>query len=202
MGNVRIYVEGNSRKYHHDLREGFRSFLTELLEAVRPQWGIKIIMCGSRWGAFDDFKEAIGLYENDFCVLMIDSERPFTSGNQWGHLRSFESWPFDNWDNNRCYLMTQIMEAWFFADIDTVESYYGQHFRRNAMGNTANIETIPKQQLEERLKAATKDTQKGEYSKGKHSGAILRLINPDNVRARSPQCNRMFTEIPAALQSL
>jgi hypothetical protein len=37
------------------------------------------------------------------------------------------------------------------------------------------------------MKQATKDCQKGEYSKGQHSFQILALIDPAKVRAASPK---------------
>jgi hypothetical protein len=100
--------------------------------------------------------------------------------------------------------MVQAMEAWFFADIDAVADFYGQHFNRNAMGNTTDIESIPRNDLIKRLEQATSDKRlrKGKYHKGNHSGFILRRIDPQKAQDRSRHCKRIFVEIPKAIAGL
>lgn len=108
--------------------------------------------------------------------------------------------------DDHCYLMAQAMEAWFFADIDAVAEFYGQHFNRNAMGNTQDIESIPKKDLIRRMAQATSHRElirgKGKYHKGNHSGFILLKIDPLKVRDRLPHCQRIFVEIPKAIAGL
>jgi hypothetical protein len=100
--------------------------------------------------------------------------------------------------------MVQAMEAWFFSDIDAVADFYGQHFNRNAMGKTADVESISKKDLYARLAQATSDKRltKGKYDKGNHSGFILRKLDPQRVQERSPHCERIFVEIPKAIAGL
>ena len=81
--------------------------------------------------------------------------------------------------------MVQVMETWFLADVNTLESYYGQGFRRQALPQNPNIEDVPKLDLENRLNQATRDTQKGPYSKGKHSYEILERLDPAKVAGAS-----------------
>lgn len=202
MRRVWIYTEGNSRKYHNELRDGFREFLDELRTTLKPTWDIRIAMCGSRWDAFDDFKIANShATKDDFFVLLIDSEWEVTKTSPWQHLAEKETWKMKGLADDQCYLMVQTTEAWFFADIPAVHEYYGQHFNRNAMGNTDEIENVSKQDLNNRLANATASKQniKGKYHKGNHSGALLRKIDPKKVRKASPHCERIFIEIPAAV---
>lgn len=82
--------------------------------------------------------------------------------------------------------MVQAMEAWFHADKEALAEYYRQGFRAAALGQRRDIENIPKADLYAGLENATKDCQKGAYSKGGHSFEILALIDPAKVTASSP----------------
>lgn len=88
--------------------------------------------------------------------------------------------------------MVQIMEAWFLADLEAIERYYGSNFRANALRGNPRIEEIPKELIYERLKAATRETGKGEYHKTGHAPNLLLAISPDRVRQASPNCQRIF----------
>jgi hypothetical protein len=88
--------------------------------------------------------------------------------------------------------MAQAMEAWFYADKESVKSQYDQHFRESALSSRPNVEEIPKDDLFDGLRRATKDCQKGEYSKGQHSFQILARIDPSRVRAASPHADRLL----------
>jgi hypothetical protein len=84
------------------------------------------------------------------------------------------------------------MEAWFYADKGRLEEYYVQGFRVTALSPRLDIESIPKVDLFASLKRATKDCQKGEYSKGEHSFQILVRIDPAKVRTSSPSAARFL----------
>ncbi|SPF41238.1 hypothetical protein SBA4_2680004 [Candidatus Sulfopaludibacter sp. SbA4] len=62
-----------------------------------------------------------------------------------------------------------------------VASASRQGFPPAALSQNPNIENIPKADLSR----ATKDCQKGEYSKGRNSFEILARIDPTRVRAAS-----------------
>jgi hypothetical protein len=81
--------------------------------------------------------------------------------------------------------MVQTMEAWFHADKDELQRYYGQGFRPASLSPRLDIENIPKGDLFAGLKGATSNCQKGEYSKGEHSFQILARIDPAKVRTSS-----------------
>ncbi len=91
----------------------------------------------------------------------------------------------DGASEDQLQLMVQTMEAWFYADKETLQEYYGKEFRMAALSPQANIENIPKDDRFDGLRRATKNCQKGEYSKGENSFQILRRIAPAKVRASS-----------------
>jgi len=88
--------------------------------------------------------------------------------------------------------MVQMMEAWFYADQQTLQGYFGAHFRINALSGRPQIEDISKVDLLRGLTQATRDCNKGEYSKGRHSFQLLALIDPLKVRSASPRASRFL----------
>jgi hypothetical protein len=87
----------------------------------------------------------------------------------------------------RVHLMVQCMEAWIVADPDTLETFYKQNFKKNCLPTRPNLEDVSKTDLYEKLKNATKDTQKGEYGKIKHASKILLVIDPEKVAKHCPR---------------
>ena len=90
-----------------------------------------------------------------------------------------------------------MMESWFHADKDNLEKFYGSGFKINALKPNPKVEQITKKDLENGLKAATKDTQKGDYfdNKTSHGPKLLALINPDRVRGAAPNCEKLFQAV-------
>ena len=58
------------------------------------------------------------------------------------------------------------------------------------------VEEIPKKDVFEALRTATKDTSKGRYHKTKHAPFLLKLIDPALVKQASAHCRRMFDRVP------
>ena len=193
MVSVRLYVEGGGDRteLRTACRKGFRIFIEQAgLQERMPS----IVACGSRNDAYDRFKTAQA--NGEVAMLLVDAEKPVTAVGPWEHLKGR-----DNWDrpagttNQQCQLMVQVMETWFLADVDALESYYGQGFRRQALPQNPIIEDVPKRDLEIRLNQATRDTQKGPYSKGKHSFEILERLDRAKVVGASPYANRLIEAI-------
>ena len=116
-----------------------------------------------------------------------------------GSVGPREESPGDSWDRPRnssddqLHFMVQTMEAWFYADKDTLRSYFGQEFRLTALSQRDDIENIPRADVISGLVSATRPCEsKGEYSKGQHSFQILELLDPSKVRAASPYADRLL----------
>lgn len=197
MVSIKIYVEGggDSNALKSKCREGFSKFFEKAgLRGHMP----RIIACGSRKSAYDDFCTALsGNKPNEFIILLVDSEDPIPEGCQpWNF---FHNRAGDNWDkptnatNNQAHCMVQCMEAWFLADKDALESYYGQGFNRNVFPGRNDIENISKNHVYQYLKDSTRHSvTKGEYDKSGHSFELLGLINPLLVMDASPSAKRLI----------
>ena len=198
---IRIYIEGggDSKDTKAFLRQGFSLFLRDLVLMAR-QRGIRwqIVTCGSRNSAFDAFRTAIRENPDSFNVLLVDSEAHVET-TPWLHLRRRNEWDGGDLLDDHCQLMTQAMEAWFIADVETLADFYGAGFHRNSLPRNPNVEEIAKAQLEPSLRAATRATQKGEYHKIRHASKLLEIVNVNVVRRASRHCDRLFTILVAKM---
>lgn len=191
--SVKVYVEGggNSKSLKTECRKGFREFIEKTgLVGNMP----RIVACGSRNDAFDDFKTAIT--NGQSALLLVDAEGPVAEQGPWQHLKDRDNWTRPKTaTENHCHLMAQVMESWFLADVDVLSSYYGQNFQKSTLPQNPRIEEVSKQVVERGLRQATRGTSKGAYAKGKHSFAILAELSPVKVRQKSPYAERFLSEL-------
>jgi hypothetical protein len=193
--SIKLYVEGggDSKTLKTACRKGFRQFIERAgLRNRMP----RIVACGGRQNAYDSFKTACGIDEEE-PILLVDSEAPVTN-SAWEHLIGRDGWQRPNGANDhQCHLMIQVMESWFLADRAALASYYGQHFSPNSLPQNSNIEQVSKSDVFNGLKAATRNTQKRDYSKGSHSFEILAKLNPAAVESASPSAKRFLDALRA-----
>ena len=191
--SVRIYVEGggDTSALKSECRRGFREFFAKF---IPPNKQPKVIACGSRREAFDDFRTALRQYPGEHVVLLVDAEAPVDPNKTlWEHLKQRDSWePPAGATEDNTHLMVQCMESWFLGDPETLADYFGQGFQASALPKNPHIEDIAKAAVFRSLEAATRQTKsKGTYSKGGHSFAILARLDPNKVRRASPHAERL-----------
>lgn len=189
---VKVYVEGGGDNKDTTKRcnEGFASYCQKLASTKRR---LSIVACGGRQRAFDRFSIAVrnGL-PGEIYVLLVDSEGPLNSVSPARHLHIRDGWDVSLLERNSVFLMVQAMESWFLADRETLAAFYDGGFLANSLPGSANdIESIPKDDLEPKLKHASRSTKtKGKYHKVKHGFALLAIIDPIKVEKGSPQAKR------------
>lgn len=191
MVGVKVYVEGggDTKKQKITFRKGFVTFIEKAglkghMPAISPG--------GSRNHTFARFK-ATHAVNNGEVLLLVDAEAPVTASGPWQHLKERDGWdrPSGTKDE-QCHLMVQFMESWFMADRVALRNYYQKGFRKQAFSKNSNIEAITKQDVNDILKSATKDTNKGDYDKGKHSSGIMENLDPTKVMSASPYAKRFI----------
>ena len=190
---IYLYMEGggNTKKLHTELRKGMRLFLEKAgFQGMMP----KVFACGTRNDAYRDFKNASC---HGHAILLVDSEEavaPEHQGQPWQHLKKRDDWDKpEGTTDEQCHLMVQCMESWFLADMDAVANYFEQEFvMKHFPLQGQNIEVIDKDQVYKKLENATRTCKKGQYNKGKHSFAILGLVDPDKVKLASFWAKRFF----------
>ena len=196
---IKIYVEGGGDQANlkTECRKAFSKFVEKCGLVGRMP---RIIACGSRNEAYDDFCTAMRKVSDDeYVFLLVDSEaavQVINKNNPWQHLKDRDNWNRpNNVRNEQAHLMVQCMENWFLADINCLQIFYGNGFNSNALPQNPNIEAVNKNTLFHGLENATKNTQKGAYGKGAHSFKILENLDPQNVIAASPWADRFIKEL-------
>ena len=189
MVTTRIYVEGggSSKTLNTACRRGFVKFIENAgLAGNMP----KIVACGSRNDTYQSFRKAVS-GGNGTAMLLVDSEGPVTEDGPWQHLKSTDGWDLPNAvTDDQCHLMVQVMESWFLADRDALQSFYGQGFRPQDLPQNPEIERIPKQDVLTGLSQATRNTKS--YKKGADSFQILERLAPDKIRNASGCADRFI----------
>lgn len=172
---IRIYFEGNK-----GLRSGFLSFFAELTTAP---WnaGSRLEVIAAKDGP-SMYRKAERTHPQAWNILLQDSEGPVPAQ----HAKDI-------------FWMVQLMESWFLAHPKMLSDYYGVGFLVNSIGERADIEQVPKAEVLNLLKRATKHTNKGEYHKVKHAPFLLEKLDSGRVRARSEHCRRLFDSVLAKL---
>jgi hypothetical protein len=193
---VKIYVEGGGDRKDLKVRcrAGFRQFIEKAGLCGRMP---RIIACGGRRSAYDDFCTALSIAgANEFIVLLVDSEDPVDSGTDpWVHLNSRQG---DGWIKpsgaiqDNAHLMVQCMETWFLADKEALKEFYGQGFIENSLPANPNIEQVHRADVLSGLENASRSTSKGKYNKGNHSILILSRFDPFKVQAASEYADRLI----------
>jgi len=190
MAAVTIYVEGggDTARGLQQTRLAFGDFFSEFTGSMP-----KIISCGGRGKAYDDF---IAAAENDpdaFIILLVDAERSAGGRLPTEHLAAPpDRWNLDGIPDDRLHMMVQAVEAWMIADRDAVRDYFGQGFNENPLPGRPP-ETIPKDDLKRALENAGRDTKKKGYHEISDGTEILKLLDAATVRNKCGWCRRLFT---------
>ena len=191
---IRIYVEGggDDNKTWIPVREGFNVFLKDLRDiADRKKITLRIIPCGPRGTAKNDFITALKSNPDAYNVLLVDSENPVDKA-PWLHLKDQDGWKLDEIHDEQCHLMVQVMESWLIADIEALKDFYGKNFDESKIPDTTDVENIHKDDVLSSLRLAII---KGKYHKINHGPKILERLNVHRVRKAAPHCDRLFTTL-------
>lgn len=197
--DIAIYVEGggDTAQQKAELRRGLDALFGELKNAAKARYfGWKLVCCGTRSAAYDAFINALRTSAASLNILLVDSESslPPETGNRErdadcrvAHLTTQDGWNLSVAQPERIHLMVQCMEAWIVADPEAVALFYGQGFIRNSLPARINLEEEPKADIYNKLKNATRGTQKGGYGKIRHASQLLTRIDPGKVAVRCPR---------------
>lgn len=189
---VRIYVEGggDNEDTITRCRQGFAAYCAKAAPGKhRP----RIIPCGGRNETFDKFQNAVRTCKaGEFCALLVNSEGSVGTKSPVIYLSARDNWSFPQLQGHQVFLMVQAMEAWFLADRNALLEFYDGGFLANSLpGRPTNVEAVPKDDLEPKLKHASGPTKtKGEYHKTRHAFELLARIDPVKVEEASPHAKR------------
>jgi hypothetical protein len=195
--SIRVFVEGGGdANTKTACRKAFHVFFEKVLsDRPRP----RITASGSRDEAYRDFCRSLSSDPNTFAILLVDSEDPVPAGKAVkAHLRDRDPHWTGPMPDEQVYLMVQCMEAWFLADKPALRRYYSSEL--NALPGNPNIEEIPKPDVLDGLRNATRGTNRGPYHKTHHGFDILERIDPAEVGRRSLHADALFQFLLARLR--
>ena len=214
MKKVVIYVEGggDAKSQRDELRMGFDSLFRTQKEAARKNGiSLRFVPSGGRGEAYKNFCTAMDQSSStQHLVLLVDSEEPIpaeidtkdeasrksddeaNAKARVQHLVNRDGWSFKGVEPSHVHLLVQCMEAWILADPEKIKEFYKKNFRENTLPRLPNLETEAKTSIYSKIAAATKDTQKGEYSEANnakitHASKLLGMIRPDLISVRCPR---------------
>jgi hypothetical protein len=196
MVTVKLYVEGAASKNDRmrtRCREAFSAFFQTAGITSRP----RTVPCGGREDAYNAFVTAVRTAKpGDLPLLLVDSEDPVTAGHSnWQHLKRR-----DNWDrhggvkDDQVFLMVQVMESWFLADLDALRRYFGPAFSDTPFRAWPALEAVPKLTVYDVLETATADC-KQPYKKGDVSFEILGRLDATKVEAACPHAKELLNRL-------
>ncbi|HUS81272.1 MAG TPA: DUF4276 family protein, partial [Armatimonadota bacterium] len=102
-------------------------------------------------------------------------------------------WSLGSAHEEQIHLMVQKFEAWVVADADAIAEFYGPGFNSSALPRHANLEAVSKDDLDDALAKATRDTPRKFYHKIDHGPKIVAKADASVVRTKCPACERLFT---------
>lgn len=181
--NKTIYLEGggDSKELHTRCRKGFRKLIENCgFTGYMP----RLVACGGRDSAFDDFKIAHANKSNsDYVAMLIDSEDPLTDSDAWEHLKERDGWnrPLDS-EDDQVLFMTTCMETWIVADRDALTKHYGSKLQKSALPPLVDLESRSRHDIQNDLFHATRDCSNA-YKKGKRSFAVLEKLSPNELES-------------------
>ena len=180
-----LFVEGGGDKnpsLASECRKAFSKLFDRAGIAQRP----RVIACGGRQRAFDQFRDAHEAGKSEVWLLIDAEEVPAFGANHtpWDHVknRAGDGWVRpDGARDHQLHLMNVCMETWLCADSAALKQVFGPNFDGSKLPTAAQLETTEKQAIYKALEAATKPTKAGPYGKGSHSFKTLEKVSPDSV---------------------
>lgn len=190
---VKLYIEGGGERasLHSECRQGFRKLFEKAgLKGRMPATKA----CGSRGSAFGDFKTALESGSNDdYPVLLVDSESAVTSETVWEHLEGRDGWSKpEGAADEQAQLMVQCMETWCVADQEALRDFFGHGLQESALPPLNDLEGRSKEDVQKKLDHATRKCgHKRKYKKGKRSFELLAELDPGVLKAKLPHFERL-----------
>lgn len=181
-----LYVEGGGVRNPSLASECRRAF-SKLFEAAGVPHRPRVIACGGRKRAYDQFRDAHDAGEVE-AWLLVDSEEPVSASSPWTHVKERKG---DGWErppdatDEQLHFMHVCMETWLVADPDALAKVLGSKLDKSKLPPIASLERSNKQKLYDALSAAAKPTPSGDYGKGSHSFRVLAELAPAKLRQLS-----------------
>lgn len=195
MVTAKLYVEGAGprRAQQSQCRRAFAKFFESAGVKNRP----RVEPCGGRQEAFDNFHRAMKSAGADqLPLLLVDAETAVEETHTVGqHLKAHDGWDMPaGATDSHAFLMVQVMETWFLADLAALRRYFRPHFSDAPFRAWPSLEAVPKQTVFEVLEKATANCKQA-YRKGDVAFEILASLDPTSVEAACPHARKLLQRL-------
>ena len=209
MREIKVYIEGggSTRYTKIPFREGFDVFFLYLKDlAFEHDCSLTFIPCGGGEETLRNFDFALANNPDSINLLLIDAEGTvINNSSPKSHLSS--RWQNSNANDRQCHLMVQIMEAWFFANIDVLYDFYGIDRNNNSpldiYQNIQNVENLDEDKIRQTMLDISRCSSHGdyeEYGKVKQAVEILEELDLDIVREKAYHCDKFCIAVESFIQ--
>jgi hypothetical protein len=200
-----IYLEGggsgpDSKDLHSRCREGFAKLLQKCGFKGRMP---RLVACGSRGAAFEDFQTALaGRSGGNYLAIWIDSEDPVANLERtWEHLKRRDGWPKPaGATDEQVLFMTTCMETMIVADHTALRDHYRAGLQQSALPPLIDLETRGRHEVQDQLAHATRHCSNA-YAKGKRSFEVLAKLTPSTLTEHLPSFARTRRILDRQLQA-
>ncbi|PZS04121.1 MAG: hypothetical protein DLM69_02200 [Candidatus Chloroheliales bacterium] len=162
---------------------------------------LEVRSCGSDASAVKDFatefvRGRVG--GKSFIMLLVDSDEYVPAIPDTGALNHIQR-KFKSGGRSRLpaavqpdqvHLMVQAMEAWFIADLDALEKYYGKRLKK--LDDIVEIERTPRPKS--RLKAAAQAIRQ-DYDEIEDGRELLARVRIRQLESRCPNFKRLLDKL-------
>lgn len=202
----RLFVEGGGDSKGTQLASECRRAFQKMFEKAGIKEKPSVVVCGAREQAYQQFKAELQ-NGNSLAWLLVDAEelapalKPGDSADPWKHVKDRDQWDKPTGaTSEQLQLMNVTMETWLLCDRDALRKNFGSRINESKLlPADSSLETKTKQDINNALAAAVKDTPSEEYSKGSHSFKILADVNPTKLRSTLFWADRFLLEMGAPM---
>lgn len=198
-----IFVEGagGGKDQAANLRRGFASFLRKLGLGGRMP---RVVACGSRSEALDQFRLEIAEAGPDRALLLVDAEEPLAPArpgvDPWAHVQQLSEGnrlarPAGS-TTDQLHLMAVSTETWLLADAAAWQRHYGKGFDASDWPQLASLEAKPRDLVMAEIRRRVAKTKHGGYQKSRDTFLLLLLAAPTQLRQLS-WCDRFCRAVGA-----
>lgn len=200
-----LFVEGGG-DHNPSLASECRRAFKQMLEKAEIKDKPRVVVCGARKQAYDQFCNELASGLNQ-AWLLVDAEelapalKPDSVADPWAHVKARQG---DKWEQpsgateKHLHLMNVTMETWLLCDRDALRKNFGSKINESKLlPADSSLETKTKQDINNALAAAVKDTPSEKYSKGSHSFKILADVDPMKLRRTLFWADRFLLEMGA-----
>lgn len=185
MSKIPIFIEGGGNK---NLNIGLRSTFRELMNKYEIDSECFDIVAGK------SRSETIKSYicdSREIKVLLIDSETIIKKEvSKICHIKEyFPNIHFKEGDKKNIFFMVVCMESWIVSDINCLEKYFGEKFKKNKI-NSTNIASKDKDSIFNMISSSTKEC-KTKYKKS-ISFEILSMADVNKIVSNNCYAKEFF----------